>query len=470
LIPQKWLKTMTHINLLIDTDSYKVSHWAAYPSDTTRLVAYMEPRLNDGEYMKFFGLQSLLMDWIANPITLEDVDEAAEMYCDHFMRNDVFPLEKWKYIATKYGGHLPIKISALPEGTLIKGSNLMLKVESTDECVAWVATFVETQLLRLWSDITVCTNSYRLRKLIGRYLAKTHDNPETVLPYMLHDFGSRGTSSRETAARMGLAHLVNFKGTDTVAALKLAKDYYGCKMAGYSIPAMEHSTVISWGRIGEENSYANFIDRFGKPGAIFAMVVDSYDEDNAVDHIIGKKLKAQILESNAKLMVRPDSGVPKVMVLKMLGYLDKIFGSTTNTKGYKVLNNVGVVQGDGVNKQSIVEILEAVIAAGYCVSNVVFGMGGALLQLVGRDDFRFAYKPCLVDHNHRPMGISKTPKGDSQKTSKGGDLDVILDDNGELVTIDRMFDSTNKPSQLVTYYNNGELLVRDTLDVIRARG
>jgi nicotinamide phosphoribosyltransferase len=461
---------MTHINLLLDTDSYKVSHWAAYPSNTTKLVAYMEPRLNDGEYMKFFGLQSLLMDWIANPITLEDVEEAEEMYGGHFGRVDVFPAEKWKYIVKEYGGHLPIKISALPEGTLIKGSNLMVKVESTDEKAPWVATFVETPILRLWSDITVSTNSYRLKKLIGGYLEQTHDNPEAVLPFMLHDFGSRGVSSRETAGRMGLAHLVNFMGTDTVMALKYAKNYYGCEMAGYSIPAMEHSTVISWGRSGEENSYANFINRYAKPGSIFAMVVDSYDEDNAVSHIIGKKLKAQILASGAKLMVRPDSGVPKVMVMKMLGYLEEIFGSTLNNKGFKVLNNVGVVQGDGVNKESITEILEAVIAAGYCVNNMVFGMGGALLQLVGRDDYRFAYKPSLIDHDHKPMGISKSPKGDTQKKSKGGDLDVIRVNNGELVTIDRMFDKTDKPSQLVTYYNNGELLVRDTLDVIRARG
>jgi nicotinamide phosphoribosyltransferase len=392
------------------------------------------------------------------------------MYSAHFGRDDVFPVEQWKYIVNEYGGHLPIKISALPEGTLIKGSNLMLKVESTDEVVSWVATFIETQLLRLWADITVSTNSYRLRESIRGYLAQTHDNPENVLPFMLHDFGSRGVSSRETAGRMGLAHLVNFKGTDTVMALKYAKDYYGCKMAGYSIPAMEHSTVISWGRAGEKNAYANFINRYGQPGAIFAMVVDSYDEDNAVQHIIGKQLKDQILACDAKMMVRPDSGVPKVMVMKMLGYLDDIFGSTLNKKGYKVLNNVGVVQGDGVNKESINDILQAVIDAGYCVSNVVFGMGGALLQLVGRDDFRFAFKPCLIEHNHKPMGISKSPKGDSQKKSKGGDLDVIRDDNGELVTIDRMFDDTDKPSQLVTYYNSGELLVHDTLDVIRARG
>lgn len=36
------------------------------------------------------------------------------------------------------------------------------------------------------------------------------------------------------------AHLVNFLGTDTVAGITTARAYYGCKMAGYSIPAAEH--------------------------------------------------------------------------------------------------------------------------------------------------------------------------------------------------------------------------------------
>jgi nicotinamide phosphoribosyltransferase len=460
---------MSHINLILDTDSYKDSHYAAYPADTTKLVGYMEPRVQDGKHLRFFGLQSLIMDWLANPITLEDVQEAKEMSLAHYGRDDVFPAKDWEYIVNKHSGYLPVKISALPEGTLVKGSNMMLKVESTDEQVPWVTTFVETQLLRLWADITVCTQSYRLREVIGKYLAQTHVDPQALLPFMLHDFGSRGVSSRETAGRMGLAHLVNFMGSDTKIALKYAKDYYGCEMAAYSIPAMEHSTVISWGRINEKAAYENFIDRFAQPGKIIAMVVDSYDVDYAVTEVIGKQLKEKIINSGAKVMIRPDSGNPRDMVLKILDYLAEIFGYTLNSKGFKVLKNVGVVQGDGVNSESIGEILKAVIDAGYCVSNVVFGMGGALLQRVNRDDFSFAFKLCLIEQNHHAKAVKKFPKGDPLKESKGGNLDLVLDNNGELVTIDRMTDNTEAPSQLVTYYHNGELLVHDTLDVIRAR-
>jgi nicotinamide phosphoribosyltransferase len=460
---------MSHINLILDTDSYKICHHAAYPPNTTKLSAYFEPRKLDDKYLRFFGLQSLLMNWDANPISLADVKEAKEKAALHFRRDDVFPTEAWNYIAQKYGGALPLKISAVPEGSLFKGSNLIIKVESTDELVPWIATFFETQLERLWSDTTVCTKSYRLSKAINQYLSQTHDNPEEVLPYMLHDFGSRSAMTPESAARMGLAHLVNLRGTDTVAALSYASDYYDCEMAGYSVVALEHSTVIAWGRTSEKAAYENFIDRFALPGTIIALVVDSYDVDYAVSEIICKQLKSKIIKSGAKVMIRPDSGNPKEMVINMLNYLADGFGYTINNKGYKVLNNVGVVQGDGINSESIVEILKAVVDAGYCVSNIVLGMGSELIQKVNRDDFSFAYKLSLVEQNHKARGVKKFPKGDSLKESKAGDLDVILDANGEYITIDRMVDNTEAPSQLVTYYHNGKLLVHDTLDVIRAR-
>ena len=36
------------------------------------------------------------------------------------------------------------------------------------------------------------------------------------LPFKLHDFGARGVSSLESAMLGGMAHLVNFRGTDTL--------------------------------------------------------------------------------------------------------------------------------------------------------------------------------------------------------------------------------------------------------------
>lgn len=51
-----------------------------------------------------------------------------------------------------------------------------------------------------------------------------------------------------------------------------------------------------------------------------------------------------------------------------------------NSNGYKVLNHVAVIQGDGCDYDSIERILQATMDAGYSVQNLAFGMGGALLQ------------------------------------------------------------------------------------------
>ena len=130
-------------------------------------------------------------------------------------------------------------------------------------------------MLRVWYPTTVSTVSWHIKQLIRRYLEETSDDPGAELPFKLHDFGAREVSSYESAAIGGLAHLVNFKGTANVSALLAGRNYYGEPMAGFSIPAAEHSTITAWGRDGEEAAYRNMIRTFGKPGGVFACVSDS---------------------------------------------------------------------------------------------------------------------------------------------------------------------------------------------------
>ena len=60
----------------------------------------------------------------------------------------------------------------------------------------------------------------------------------------------------------GAAHLVNFQGTDTIASLIMARDYYGSsKIAGLSIPAAEHSTITSWTKDGETAAFRNMLTK-----------------------------------------------------------------------------------------------------------------------------------------------------------------------------------------------------------------
>ena len=98
---------------------------------------------------------------------------------------------------------------------------------------------------------------YYCKRVILESLIETSDDPIGEIGFKLHDFGSRGVSSRESARIGGAAHLVNFLGSDTVEGVRAANHYYGTAdgMAGYSIPAAEHSTITMWGRENEAHAY-----------------------------------------------------------------------------------------------------------------------------------------------------------------------------------------------------------------------
>ena len=324
-------------NLLLNTDSYKASHWLQYPPNTTSVFSYIESR--GGKYNKtvFFGLQIFLKEYLSKPVTMEDIEEAANFYAAH---GEPFNREGWEYIVREHNGFLPLIIRAVPEGTVVPTHNILAAVENTDPNCFWLTSYVETALLRaVWYGTTVCTNSYSSKQVIKRYLEETADNLEG-LPFKLHDFGARGVSSFESAGIGGAAHLVNFMGTDTIVGARYAMHYYNTDdMVAFSIPAAEHSTMTSWGgREGEVNAMRNMLKQFAGPGKLVAVVSDSYDIYNAVEHLWGEELKQEVLNSGATVVVRPDSGHPPTVVLKIAQLLDKKFGSTVNTKGYKVLD------------------------------------------------------------------------------------------------------------------------------------
>jgi len=257
---------------------------------------------------------------------------------------------------------------------VVPGLNALVTVECDDPQAFWAASYAETLLLRVWYPITVATLSRSVKKLIKGFLDETSDDPAGQIAFKLHDFGARGVSSAESAAIGGCAHLVNFMGTDTVSALLAARQYYGEPLAAFSIPAAEHSSITSWGRDNEVEAYRNMLRRFARPGALVAVVSDSYDIYHAVDKLWGEALRQEVIDSGATVVIRPDSGYPAEVVLKTAVLLERRFGSVTNGKGYRVLNNVRIIQGDGINPRSIREILAGLKVNGFAADNVAFGI------------------------------------------------------------------------------------------------
>ncbi|GHF83749.1 nicotinate phosphoribosyltransferase [Deinococcus ficus] len=453
-------------NLILDTDSYKSSHFLQYPKGTTRLFSYLESRGGKYPTTRFFGLQYILDQYLTRRVTAEMVEEARTLIEAH---GEPFPYDGWMRVVNVHGGKLPLEIRAVPEGTNVPIHNILMSCTNTDPELPWLVGWFETMLMRVWYPTTVCTQSHAIREIIKEALDKTSDRAAEELPFKLHDFGSRGVSSRESAGLGGLAHLVNFQGSDTLEALRVARNHYGADIAGYSIPAAEHSTITSWGKEHEVEAYRNMVRMFGKKGGIYAVVSDSYDLKHAINVHWGETLKKDVIESGATLVVRPDSGDPPAMVRLAVKALAAKYGTTVNTKGYQVLNHVRVIQGDGINEDTIRQILQNLLIDGFSAENVAFGMGGALLQKVDRDTQRFAYKASagLIDGAYR--GIYKDPVTDPGKRSKDGVLDLVLEDGRMTTRAYYTFDTDFPGSLMRTVYKDGELIVRDTLDDIRAR-
>lgn len=463
-------------NFLLDTDSYKASHFLQYPPKTTTVFSYIESR--GGEYDKtvFFGLQIYIKKYLSKPITQQMIDEAKVFFKFH---GEPFNEEGWQYILDEHDGYLPIVIRAVAEGTVVPYKNVLATFENTDPNCYWLTSYVETGALRaVWYGSTVATNSYASKSIIKKIMEETCDTLEG-LPFKLHDFGARGVSSKESAGIGGAAHLVNFMGTDNITGALYAMQYYNNiedltkitidDMVAFSIPAAEHSSITSWGKNKELEAYRNMLTQFAKPGSLVAVVSDSYDFFNAVENIWGKELKAEVINSGATLIVRPDSGDPATVIWKSAHLLADAFGYEINSKGYKVLNHVRIIQGDGITTETIKEILYRLKGSGFSAENVAFGQGGGLLQQLDRDTNKWAMKCSAAEVDGKWIPVYKDPVTDEGKHSKRGRLMLYRNtETNEFLTGDDADTRPGYEQALVEVFRDGRIITEYTFDQVRS--
>lgn len=367
-----------------------------YPPDIKYVHSYLESRGSDNGIndIVFFGLQYYLKEYLEGVrFTPEMVAEAQNFAYNHFGNNYVFNSSGWYDLYESWGGRLPIRIWAAQEGKSYPTGTPLMAIENTDPEFPWLTNVVETLLLKVWYPCSVATISRDLRKFFIEAAVKSSDNLDNV-PFMVHDFGYRGASSEETAAIGGAAHLLSFMGTDTLAAIPFLSTYYGQNpnSIAYSVPASEHSIMTMRGAEGEIQIATRIIAQ--NAGRIVSIVADSYNYYNFVAQMI--KLYDVVKQYNVKLVIRPDSttmahGTPSELVWWTLDILRSGLGAKKNSKGYNVVP-YKVLWGDGLSPSDIKSITNDVLNAGYSVDNLVFGMGGGLLQKVNRDTFKFAIK------------------------------------------------------------------------------
>ena len=454
-------------NLILATDSYKLTHHNQYPKGTERVYSYFEAREGaQFDETVFFGLQYLLKKYlVGDVISVKDVEEARTLVGPHFS-DAQFNLKGWNHVCYDHMGRLPIRIRAVPEGTVVPNSNVLMTVENTCDRCYWLTNALESLLVHAWYPSTVATLSRHTLQTIARHLDETGCTRDG-LPFMLHDFGYRGASSHESAAIGGAGHLVNSLGTDTLPAMTLVQKYYGADLVNtaFSVPATEHSVMTSAGREGEMGIVSDLID--SHPAGILSVVADSYDVYRFVQEV-GTTFKQRILDRDGVFVVRPDSvtandPTPAGLMVELSCRLWAKFGGTTNEAGFKTLDShVRLLWGDGIDPDGIDAILTKCAAAGFAAENYVFGMGGGLLQKVNRDTQRFAFKCSAQQVRGAWFNRSKEPL-DATKKSKAGRM-ALVKYGDKFATVPECEDDL-----LETVFENGELVKEYTFDEIRER-
>lgn len=456
-------------NPLLATDVYKMGHMEQYAPGCNKVYSYLTTR-SDKHFDKtvFFGLQYYLKEYLSTPITRDMGQEFLE-YRKMILGSNSVDVEN-KIMALCDLGYFPLSIKAVPEGTVMPVKNVLLTMTNTHPDFHWVVGFVESLILKLWYSTTVASCCYKYREIVDDYYNQTVDEDMYFLKdFTVHDFGYRGDGSEEGAAISGAAQLVSFKGSDTVPALPfILENYNGDKrdLIMASVPASEHSVMCSFGKDDELGAFKNMLKLY--PTGIVSIVSDTYDVYKVLTSF-AEQLKEDILSRDGKVVFRPDSGNPEYIICGdpnapvgsnewkgAIRLLDEMFGSSVNTKGYRVLHpKVGLIYGDGMYIERYVRTLERMKEMGYAASNLVIGVGG-ILRNHSRDTMGFAIKATYVEVNGEPREIEKTPVTDPNKKSHKGLMYLAYDDNMNYVTTDMATKEQEKGGLLEQVFMDGK--------------
>lgn len=338
------MNNLSSINPLLLTDSYKLGHADQYPEGTEFIYSNFTPRSKKYAYENFlkylspkdqkivvFGLQAVLIEmkqiwddgFFKRP--KEEVVNEFLTFIQPYMPKAYLDKMKKRVEELHDYGKLPIKVNALPEGSLVDEKIPVFTVVNTKKQFYWITNYLETWLsANLWKPMVSASIARTYRHIIQEFANKTgiSQSPEwkDFINWQGHDFSMRGMSGIYDSRSTGVGHLTSFYGSDTLIAAKYAQEMYGFGLDkdylyAASVPATEHSVMCVGSSVGVSNDGNGEFNLFKRlitetyPDGIVSIVSDTWDYWKVVtDYTV--KLKDTILKRNGKLVIRPDSGDP----------------------------------------------------------------------------------------------------------------------------------------------------------------
>lgn len=524
---------MTITAASMQKDVYKEFHSRAYHPDVSEVYANFTSRsgklsnIENNDKVAFVGLQYFIKSYL-----LEEWNEffkldKATAVANHkrIMSSMLGYTVDVKYLEDLHDlGYLPLKIKALPEGTLVPYLVPPMTIVNTKAGFQWLTNMIETVLsCENWPIQTSATTSVAYLKVFKEFAQKT-GTPMEFVPFQGHDFSFRGMFGKHAAAMSGFGHLASgLVGTDTIPAVLFAEKYYGAnvdnELVGCSVDATEHSVTCSWIMEGEIEFF-KYLMKEQSPKGILSVVSDTWDFWTLVTDYL-PQLKSEIMARDGTLVIRPDSGDPvkvltgykvspisdykelfetqkeaeadvinkgyeayrfngqyygfedsntiELMECEVKGLIECLwdtFGGTTTSQGYKLLDDhIGAIYGDAITLIRQRQILQRLMDKGFA-SKVVLGIGSYSYQYVTRDTHGSAVKATSVVKAGERLAIFKDPKTDSKKKSAKGLLKIDRV-NGELTLFDDVTEQEEAKGLLEVVFENGKIVKETTLSEIR---
>lgn len=437
--------------------------------------------------MVFFGLQyfcqKYLIDYFNDNFFRRPKHQVLSEYKRRISTSLGSHLPSYQHLEKLHDlGYLPIRIKALPEGTVVPMRVPCLTITNTHEEFAWLTNFIETLLsTTIWQPCTSATIAHEYRKLLDGWAKKT-GMPKEFVQWQGHDFSFRGMSSLESAVSSGMGHLLSFTGTDTIPAIDALEQYYGAdcdsELIGGSVPATEHSVMCAGQQGSELETFRRLITEV-YPSGIVSIVSDTWDLWKVCTEYL-PALKSEILARDGKVVIRPDSGDPVDIICGdpeadpespaykgVVGLLWDVFGGTYTATGHRLLDShIGAIYGDSITLKRADEICRRLREKNFA-SQVVFGIGSYTYQYNTRDTFGTAMKATLVTIDEKHIPISKCPVTDDGTKKSACGLLRVLEKDGELVLEDNVPFAKESDSRLRTVFYDGTVIRRTTLKEIR---
>lgn len=376
--------------------------------------------VKDDNRILFVGLADILEKLFYEPVTHEEIDETkrflehAKVTMNGFQEYE-FPEEKWRRVVDEFNGRPPIKIKALPEGSVVYPNEPVIEITSDVKGLGVLGAWFESKLLQVWSTSERLTQDEHFFNRIKERIYKVDpDMPEETANFyasiMVTDFGDRAGMTDQESEVLGMTHLYTFGGTDTFSGAYQAWKNSGEAIGIFSsVNALAHRNVQSYPK--EYQCYEAIYNSCGN-GEIVSCVDDCYDAKNAVrNYLLPLALRSVKEGTNKVVVARPDSSkegyTTKDQVIEICdiaveaGLYTEI---TTKTGTWKCGTLFRFLDGDGKSFEDVLDEIDALIERGYAFYTWgLFGMGGGLRNDLKRDNLSAKYALASVGANNRPV-------------------------------------------------------------------